>query len=41
MSAPLLVLIPPALLAIVLWLCFVGCTNDYQDFDSRSPSTRR
>jgi hypothetical protein len=24
---------PPALLAIVLWLCFVGCTNDYQDFD--------
>src|ERR1700716_438938 len=33
MSAPLLVLIPPTLLAIVLWLCFVGCTNDYQDFD--------
>ena len=33
MSASLLVLIPPTLLAIVLLLCFVGCTNEYRDFD--------
>src|SRR3954447_2352146 len=33
MSASLLVLIPPTLLAIVLLLCFVGCTNEYRPFD--------
>jgi hypothetical protein len=38
MSASLLVLIPPTLLAIVLLLCFVGCTNEYRPFDVLRPS---
>ena len=38
MSASLLVLIPPAVLAAVLLLCFVGCTNEYRPFDVLRPS---